>query len=247
MLIVVLLLPPGSLIVLALVGWAIRRWHVRAGSALIVASVVLLYLMSTPAGAYFLIRGLQRAPIEAPTGDSPGAIVVLSAGEAPDERGGMTVDGLSLERLRRAAELARRTHLPILAAGGVLRSGGAPLALLMQTVLERDFRVPVAWLDLRSENTAESAVESAAILRGVGIDKVFLVTHAWHMPRARQAFVADGIRVVAAPVAPVAPGDPLNLPDLLPRARALWISSFAVHEWLGILWYRLHYGYPWPT
>jgi uncharacterized SAM-binding protein YcdF (DUF218 family) len=219
-------------------------------SRTIAAAIVLLYLMSTPAGAYFLIRRLQEGPSQSAAAVAPGAIVVLSAGqqEEPDLfGGGMTVDALALERLRRAAELAVRTRLPILASGGPLRTGGVPLSLLMRATLEQVFGVPVAWIDTRSRNTAENAVESAAIVQRAGIGTVLLVTHAWHMKRARQAFAANGIRVVAAPVAPISPASPFDVPDLLPTARALATSSYALHEWLGLVWYRVYYGYPWPS
>ena len=242
----VLLLPPGSLIVLALLAALATRRHPRRRAAALVGAIVLLYLMSTPAGAYFLIRGLQENLSSAAPSAAPGAIVVLSAGQQ-EEPGGPTVDALGLERLRWAAALAERTRLPILASGGPLRTGGEPLSLLMRATLERAFGVPVAWVDTRSRNTAENAIESAAILQRAGIDTVFLVTHAWHMKRARQAFAGNGLRVVAIPVAPVSPANPFDIPDLLPTARGLSISSYAVHEWLGLAWYRLYYGYAWPS
>jgi uncharacterized SAM-binding protein YcdF (DUF218 family) len=116
----------------------------------------------------------------------------------------------------------------------------------MRTVLEREFHVRVNWIEVRSRNTAENAIESAAILRQAGIDTVYLVTHAWHMPRARQAFEANGIRVVPAPVAPVSAASPFDLSDILPIAKGLATSSYALHEWMGMVWYSLRYGYAWP-
>jgi hypothetical protein len=29
--------------------------------------------------------------------------------------------------------------------------------------------------------------------------------------------------------------------DLIPQARALSLSNIAMHEWLGLLWYKLRY------
>jgi uncharacterized SAM-binding protein YcdF (DUF218 family) len=67
---------------------------------------------------------------------------------------------------------------------------------------------------------------------------VYLVTHAWHMPRARQQFEAAGIQVVAAPTGFRArPWQGAR--SLLPHWTAVRDSYWAAHEWLGRLFYAL--------
>jgi uncharacterized SAM-binding protein YcdF (DUF218 family) len=111
----------------------------------------------------------------------------------------------------------------------------------MKSTLERDFGLEPQWMEARSTTTMENAEYSAALLRRAGIGKVYLVTHAWHMPRAVFAFEHFGIEVVPAPTSFVARAEG-NWRDFVPSAQASMLTYYAVHEWLGIAWYRLDTG-----
>jgi uncharacterized SAM-binding protein YcdF (DUF218 family) len=65
-----------------------------------------------------------------------------------------------------------------------------------------------------------------------------LVTHAWHLRRAVPLFQQQGLIVIPAGVqfADTRIDTPL---DLLPDPAGFRDSYFALHEWLGILWYKL--------
>src|SRR3546814_14888599 len=69
----------------------------------------------------------------------------------------------------------------------------------MQITLERDFGVEVRWTESESTSTWTNARLSAAKLRAAGIRRFYLVTHAWHMPRAMLAFAGTGLEAVPAP------------------------------------------------
>jgi uncharacterized SAM-binding protein YcdF (DUF218 family) len=100
-------------------------------------------------------------------------------------------------------------------------------ATSMQRALETELGVRVRWLESRSTTTAENARYSAELLRGSGIERVLLVTHAWHMPRAQASFQRHGIATTAAPTAFACwPTDPL-------------VVALALHEWLGRAYYAL--------
>jgi uncharacterized SAM-binding protein YcdF (DUF218 family) len=75
------------------------------------------------------------------------------------------------------------------------------------------------------------------MLREAGIRKVILVTHAYHMRRARAAFQAAGLDVVAAPHG-FRSGGEIGLLDFIPSSSAMESSWLALHESLGMLWYR---------
>ncbi|HEY0420842.1 MAG TPA: YdcF family protein, partial [Acetobacteraceae bacterium] len=179
------------------------------------------------------------APPDAPP---PSAIVILSA-EGREFRAGGIVEGhdvgpLTLERLRAGALLQRRTQLPVLTSGGLLRQSDPPIARTMAEVLTRDFAVPVRWVEDASSDTWENARLSTALLRRDGEASVYLVTHAWHMRRALLAFSRAGIAVSPAPVAI----DPLpggELSNFVPSASGWMRSYFALHEWIGLLAYAL--------
>ncbi len=167
------------------------------------------------------------------------AIVVLGGGSywAAPEYGGDTVSRWSLERIRYAARLHRDTGLPLLVSGGA-PLGGVPEGRSMRDALERDFGVKVRWVEDRSANTRENALLSAALLKEAGVKRVLLVTHAWHMRRAQEAFVNAGLEAIAAPTGYETTG-PLTALDFLPRPGGLWAGHIALNEWLGRLVQKL--------
>ena len=63
----------------------------------------------------------------------------------------------------------------------------------MKAALEKDFRVPVKWVEEASNNTRENAYKSFAILKKDKITHIMLVTHAWHMPRATKGVRTGGV------------------------------------------------------
>jgi len=144
---------------------------------------------------------------------------------------------LMLERLRYAARLHRASGLPIFVSGGLVRGRDEQVADVMEQVLKDDFGIDVAGKELESSTTFENAVFSAKLLEHHGIRKVALVTHAWHMTRAIISFRAAGLDIVPAPTGFT---EPIGFVpwQLLPSMHALSRTYYAMHEWLGIGWYR---------
>lgn len=221
----------------------------RSGTFLLIGGVLLAYLFSIPYTANLLNNLLQRYPPlteEALEQGRPQAIVVLAGGlysNAP-EYGNDTVDLLTLGRLRYTARLAEQTGLPVLVSGGVKDEDHDPTeAELMKRVLEEDFDIGGVLTETHSQNTWENAVYSAAILHSMGIDTIVLVTHAVHMPRAVESFRRTGLKIVPAPTLYFS-DEPtfLELQSWLPSAKAVHEVHYALHEWLGRLWYRLRDG-----
>lgn len=243
-----ILMPPASLLVLMLAGALLLRPAPRTGRTLIALGILLLYVLSTALVSSQFMKFLdrdQRPPILLSRTDpahAHSAIVILSGDmrDAAPEYGGDTVGPLTLERLRYGAYLARRSGLPILVTGGKIDPHGPPIALLMRQVLETEFGVPVKWVETASRNTHENAVFSTRILKSAGIDRILLVTNAWHMPRAEIAFRGSGLKVVPAPTG-YSRNRPGFLESLVPSPEELLRSAYALHEMIGNLWYRLAY------
>ena len=245
------ILPPGGIIVLAVLGLLLGiRWRV-AGTLLLGTAALALIVFSLPLTAKQLSRGLEAdyrplLPHALPKEPPPAkAIVVLGGGRYPNapEYAGDTVGPFSLERVRFAARLHRATGLPVLVSGGSVYREPLTEAELMARALKRDFGVPVRWLERRSRNTMENAVYTRVMLEREGIKHVYLVTHALHMRRALWAFTQAGLLATPAPTAyfNVGPGT-LGLFGYLPSARGLQRSSLALHEHLGLLWYKIRYS-----
>ncbi len=96
-------------------------------------------------------------------------------------------------------------------------------------------------METDSRNTYENAKVSSDILRAEGIQAVYLVTHAWHMPRALEAFHQAGITAIPRPTGWTDAGPGIAVSDFLPYSGALRNSAYAMHEWIGRLWYRIRY------
>src|SRR5262249_51373556 len=115
--------PPLSLAVLAILGWMIGgRWP-RLGRTTVWVSLVPLYLLATPFISSLLLGSLQWFPALTTTQvnhPAANAIVILSADVDPEatEYGGSIPGPLTLERLEYGARLARDLQLPILVTGG---------------------------------------------------------------------------------------------------------------------------------
>ncbi len=235
------LIPPGCLLLLA--GWGVLRLRLRprSGKALIVLSLAALWALSTPWLSRTLLQTLEAEPADPLLAPPAQAIVVLGGGKyyaAPEYGGTDTVSEPTLARLRYAAWLHRRTGKPILVSGGAPEGSTISEGQAMKAVLENEFKVTVAWTEDKSFNTFENAHASRATLQPLGIDRVYVVTHAWHMPRSKSIFIKAGFDVVPAPMH-FATNFRLTILDFRPFAPALADSSHFFHEIIGLVWYRL--------
>lgn len=246
----VLLLPPALQLATIALGLSLikgRRW---LGMVLAVTGLMMIWALATPWLATRLITNLETSPPlteQQAMATGAQAIVILSADRVQDapQFGGFTLGPLALQRLHYGARLQRLTHLPILITGGIDGVNKPPVAEVMAEALAEDFRLPTAYREDLAQDTFENARLSASILKDNGITRILLVTHAFHMPRARHAFESFGLTVIPAPTAFNKVQD-MSVFALLPSAQGLMQSYLALHEYLGEAWYRFHYG-PWPT
>lgn len=241
-LIAAFLLPPLSLLLVLALGIILLYRHHKLAKKLILAAFCLLWIASTPyfaEGALHLLEA-QTTPLDISRQDAD-AIVILGGGtyfHAPEYAGQDTIGDGTLIRLRYGAKLQRATGKPILVTGGKPLGNSISEAQQMRIALEQDFRVPVRWTEDDSDNTFENAHNSFGILQQAGIHKIYLVTHAWHMPRSAGIFRRAGFEVVEAPTA-YTTRYRTDLLSFLPQATSLNDSRIFVHEVIGLLWYRL--------
>ena len=240
------LLPPLSLVVLGLLGWRLSRRFRFLGHAVTSTAILLLLILSTSAGSRLLVAPLENRslPVPNPSMVDAQAIVILGGGRsfaAPEDAGRDQPGTQTLVRLRHGARLYRLTGLPVLVSGGAPDRGGESEAFLMARALLEDFQIPVRWTEDTSENTAQNAAYAAQQLKEAGIDRVLLVTNAMHMPRAMEMFSKTGLSVTPAPT-DFRSRAPWSGADFIPGGASLQSSHYALHEWIGLLWYKLRYG-----
>ncbi len=246
------LMPPG-IFLLCILCAAFWINSAKCKKTIFLLATVGLWMVSTPFFAQSLVQVTQAwmlwpspltpAQIEQTQAQ---AIVVLGGGRRKSaleswdyQQQDLTKD--SLERLRYAAWLAKKTHLPILVSGGAPdRTSSEDLAeaKVMQMILEKEYGLSAKWIESQSLTTQENAEFSGKLLNQSDIQQVLLVTHYWHMPRAKAIFEQYGMEVQAAPHGfnSVKRYTPLDFyPGAIQQTRQIW------HELIGQLWYRLRY------
>ncbi len=240
----------GLLILLALIV-AKRR---RLQQVLLVLALVILFLAGNRWVAMSLAHSLERRyPAQDPAPQAE-VLVLLGGGTAPAEapRPIVEVNG-SGDRVIYAAWLYQQGKAKyILATGGMLswtEAASTPAQDMAKLLML--FGVPEQniWLESKSQNTYENALFCAQILREKGVQRVLLVTSAWHMLRSVKLFQAQGIEVIPLPVDYSVTqekwerrweGDPRDLIlSALPSIDNMAWTTNMLKEYLGILTYTI--------
>jgi len=232
-----LLLPPLMPLWCIAIGLLLLRKRPRLGRSLAWGGLLVAWLLSTPVVVNLITTPLEDVPILSPEDLARGeAIVILGAGahRFMPEYGGPGPNRLALERLRFGARLARVSGLPVLVSGEVV-----PMA----ESLWFDFGIEPRWLEGGSLDTEDNGRNTVDILRGEGIKRIVLVTHAAHMRRSMAEFSGHGIEVIPAPTAffkSFEGDDPkVDFLDYLPGPSAAYTAWYAMHEWAGLLAMKL--------
>src|ERR1017187_9420820 len=236
-------LPGGlcGLILLLVMGELLRR-RFRRGRYLSMAALIGLFLWSwPPSTALFALTLERRHSFAQYAAGEADAIVVLSASVYPSDASepeALPGYGTFL-RCQYAAWLYRNWKpLPIVASGGM--DHDIVMADIMRQTLE-NVGVPdgMIWTEGASRSTYESALFTARLLRAKNIHRIVLVTEAYHMPRSAQCFRKQGLDVV-----------PAGCDYRYIQFRGKWLQFFpsphmistnedVLHEWIGLVWYRL--------
>ena len=239
-----IILPPTSLMLLALAGLLYPR---RSFGILVTRlSLMVLLLLSLPAVVgQSAQRWEQHPPLQASDIQQfkPQALVVIGGGAftgAEEYQSSATVNTRTLLRLRYAAKLWNEIHLPILVSGGKFSDViDVSEAELMAAVLVDEFKASVAWVEGKSRNTFENAQFSHILLKEAGVNRIVLVTQAYHMPRAAKLFQQMGFSVLPAPTAFIGQTADFTMFDFIPSTTA-WMNSFLLaYESLAMVWYQI--------
>lgn len=245
------LLPPGLNIFLLSIGFISICYSKVIGYAFVSLGFISLWFLSTPMIAMLLIKPLQKnnpvLDVAKIPKDNTSAIVVLGGGHgfASEYETNYSVSEATLNRLSYAAYLFEKTNFPIVVSGGANSAEVYAEADLMNDALVKKFHIPAAWKESRSVNTADEAKFTLPILEAHNIKTIYLVTNAWHMPRSmrvfRSIFIKSGIKVIPAPMG--FSNFENRLESCLPSLDGLQISTCALHEYIGMLWYSVYYRF----
>jgi uncharacterized SAM-binding protein YcdF (DUF218 family) len=205
------------------------------------ASIAGIFLWAWSPAAWLASRTLERNYRPGRPAGAADAIVVLSDNTLwPDPSLPEPVLGEgTYTRCRYAAWLYRNgPALPILVTGIAPHFGS--VAQVMKRELEGE-GVPAGmiWTEDESTSTFENAAFSARILRRQRAGSILLVTEAYHMRRAELSFRKQGLTVIPAPCAFRTYRFRWKIAEVFPNATAIRENDDALHEWIGLLWYRI--------
>ena len=239
------LLAPLTLIVIVSVALALLACHRDGKTWRCVAAclgVLVVYVPCTPLFANWVLGGLEHRAVAlrrcAPP--LPGSVIIVLAGGVHGDPAGprddLDLSDASIRRTLAATRLALRTpSAELVVSGG---AGGKWREADLMATLARSLGLAAARVreDRDAMTTYGSAVDLRRQLAGDTRAR-YLVTSAYHMPRAWMSFHAVGLPVCAWPVDFRAFAlQPWQM--LLPQITALAKTGLALHEWLGMIVYQ---------
>lgn len=218
-----------------------NRWAVWA-------AMYALYLLSMPIFSDALVRFAEgyserQDPKKMPIVD---AIVVLSGMlEEVSKSYGSVTEWADPDRFFAGVELFKLNKSnKLIFTGGLLpwQRKATPEGLVLKRYAE-EMGVPAASV-LVTGNVQNTIEEATAIKKLLNLKEplVILVTSAFHMPRSKQIFEHEGFRVIENPVDFKVSLRETTPMDLLPSAKALFLSDLAIREQIGRLYYSLRFS-----
>ena len=215
--------------------WVRRR---RLG----ILALVSLWLLSLPIVADSLWRVVEQQALRPAVSKVPQAQAVVVLGgmtwDIRGEEGFETEWNENADRFWAGLELFKAGKAPRL----FLMAGRLPWEKSQKTEGEWlrakaiEFGVPEKkiWLSPEVQNTQQEAQAVAKELPG---GTILLVTSAFHMPRARALFEAQGLKVLPFPVDFRVVENDTTILDFLPSAGALETTTSVIRELLGRAYY----------
>jgi uncharacterized SAM-binding protein YcdF (DUF218 family) len=234
-----LLLSPLFFLVVVAV---LALWFRRRGLA--ITSLAALWFCSLPVVADTLWRAIEQHTLRPAVATAPAAqAVVVLGGMTWDIRGeqGMETEwNENADRFWAGLDLYKAGKAPRL----FLMAGRLPWEKnqkteghwLKEKAVELGVPAENIWLSPEVQNTFQEAQAVAKELPG---GTILLVTSAFHMPRARALFEAQGLSVLPFPVDFRVVENETTLLDFLPNPGALETTTSAMRELLGRAYYWL--------
>lgn len=205
----------------------------------------LLMVVGTPFVPYVLLRSLEtryQVPASLPAVD---AVIVLTGMVNLRKSSEHSIEfNESVDRILAGIRLIKAGQGKFLiitgGSGDIYDQTRREAPFLRQFAI--DFGVPVEQIliDPESRNTYENAVYTKTLMEQHGLSSSILVTSASHLPRSMGCFQKIGVHPVPYPVDfRASPRFEFQILDLIPGDGSLHTTSIVLHEYLGMLSYKL--------
>ena len=238
-----LLMPPGLFIFLLLI-LTIYLFKKSESGLIKLTAVFMLFLfffLSTAFGVQLLLHPLENyAEKISVNAFERHPIVVLGGGLNYQSAKKAKPSLHSMQRLVKGYQLHRRLKTPVIYSGEIaigqekISEADKAEVFLQSLGMNPEFYI--------SESQAQTTFENAAYLKKWieenEIEKIYLVTSAYHILRSAAVFEAQDIDFLAVHSGFIY-DHKFSWLDYLPNRGALTANLSALHEWVGLAWYYL--------
>lgn len=153
--------------------------------------------------------------------------------------------GVTYSRLFNGIRIFKQSGARTLAlcGGSLIPSTESEAEVMKALALELGIQENKIITETESRNTMENAAELAKLLSSTEKRRIGLVTSALHILRSEKAFRKQfpNDTIVPIPVNYIYSPYRHNLRSFVPSADAFATSNYAIHEWIGIIWYFMRY------
>jgi uncharacterized SAM-binding protein YcdF (DUF218 family) len=226
-----------------------KRPRYKVGKYALFLGMCILFLFSTEPVSNLLVYSLE-CQYKMYSDEVPSDLdIVVVLGGGMNASGGFRehpeAGGFTYARLFNGVRVFKLSGAKTLALCGGSRKQNTENEAEVMKALARELGVRQDQIitETKSRNTMENAAELASLIPSTQGRRIGLVTSALHMFRServfRKQFAHDTI--VPIPVNYVYSPDWRDLRGLVPSSDALSDSNYAIHEWLGMVWYLIRY------
>lgn len=238
-----LVMPPGFFVILLLIIflYLLKNSQSKLIKVTALISLFLFFFFSTAFGVQVLLHPLENYAAERAVNSlEKHPIVVLGGGLNYHSKNEAEPSLHSMQRLVKAYQLHRQLGTPLIYSGGIaigqekISEADAAADFLLSLGMDKKFYI--------SENQAQTTYENAVYLKRWieinEVEKVYLVSSAYHIRRSAAVFAAQNIDFLVAHAGFIYDHQ-FSWLDYLPNRGALTANLSALHEWIGLGWYYI--------
>ncbi len=234
---------------LILTGKLRKKPRFNVGWYFLVFATCILYFLSIKPASNILVYSLecQYRPPSPEVVEEIDIMVVLGGGVMSSWgfRRYPEASGTTYSRVFNGVKIFRESGAKVLVLSGAggQRDGETNADVMKDIAVALGISENLIITEGKSRNTMEHAIEFVKLFPLEENVRIGVVTSALHMPRTMHAFRK---KISKNSIVPIPAGyiySPLkcSFENLIPHSDAFSISSHAIHEWIGMLWYGARY------
>jgi uncharacterized SAM-binding protein YcdF (DUF218 family) len=234
---------------LLLTGRLPKKRRYQLGRCALFLGMCILFLLSTKPLSELLLYSLERQyPV--PSDEMLSTLDIMAVlGGGMYTSGGFRqypeLSGIAYSRLFNGVRIFKRSGAKTLALSGGSSQEALKAEADVMKALALELGVPESRIvtETKSRNTMENGAELAKLFSSAQAKRIGLVTSALHMPRSVKVFRKQfpDAMIVPIPVNHFYSPDWGNLRSYIPSPDTLAKSNYAIHEWIGMMWYVIRY------